>query len=176
MIISIIAAMSKNRVIGINNRLPWHLPADLAHFKRVTLGKPILMGRHTHHSIGRSLPGRPNIVLSKNPNCHVADGCLLASDLPNALALVKEHKELMVIGGSGLYAHILPSADYLYLTLIDEEFVGDTWFPEFDQQEWRELKCEAHAADAANPYSYKFLVFERLQTGAIQKSYAGIRY
>jgi len=156
--ISLIVAMGANRVIGADNRMPWHLSADLKRFRQITMGKPILMGRRTHESIGRPLPGRKNIVLTADPD-YAAPGCAVAHDLEAALREA-EGEELMVIGGAALYRAFLPRADRLYLTLIHSEFAGDTFFPEFDPAEWIEAAREdAHDPDSGLQYS--FLRLER---------------
>lgn len=155
--ISMIAAMAHYRVIGKDNQMPWHLPADLAHFKRVTLGKPVLMGRKTFESIGRPLPGRRNLVISRNPD-YQAEGIEVVGSVEAALALLagSSVEELMVIGGGHLYAEMLPSADCLYLTRIDLAVEGDTRFPAFDDGQWQRVDCESHPADEKNPHPYSF--------------------
>ncbi|MFQ1846914.1 type 3 dihydrofolate reductase [Aeromonas veronii] len=160
--ISMIAAMAHDRVIGKDNQMPWHLPADLAHFKRVTLGKPILMGRKTFESIGRPLPGRRNLVISRNPD-YQAEGIEVVGSVEAALALLagSSVEELMVIGGGHLYAEMLPSADCLYLTRIDLAVEGDTRFPAFDDGQWQRVDCESHSADEKNPHPYSFETWQR---------------
>ena len=161
--ISMIAAMAHDRVIGKDNQMPWHLPADLAHFKRVTLGKPVLMGRKTFESIGRPLPGRRNLVISRNPDYRI-DGVEVVESLEAALALLASGEaveELMVIGGGHLYAQLLPRADRLYLTQIDLAAPGDTRFPAFDDGEWSCLESEAYLADEKNPHPYRFEIWQR---------------
>ncbi|MFM4835843.1 type 3 dihydrofolate reductase [Aeromonas veronii] len=155
--ISMIAAMAHDRVIGKDNQMPWHLPADLAHFKRVTLGKPVLMGRKTFESIGRPLPGRRNLVISRNPD-YQAEGIEVVGSVEAALALLagSSVEELMVIGGGHLYAEMLPSADCLYLTQIDLAVEGDTRFPAFDDGHWQRVDCESNPADEKNPHPYSF--------------------
>ncbi len=160
MLISLIVAMDRNRLIGRGNALPWHLPADLAHFKAVTMGKPIVMGRKTYESIGRPLPGRHNIVISRNPH-FAAAGCTVVASVEQALAVSAAAPELMIIGGAQLYAELLPRAQRLYLTRIDASFDGDAWFPELDANQWRELERSDHAADERNAYPYSFLTLER---------------
>ena len=157
-IISLIAAMANNRVIGKDNEMPWHLPADLAHFKAVTLGKPIIMGRKTYESIGRPLPGRKNIVISRN-NSYTLEGCETVSSLEKAMELVSDVEELMIIGGGYLYSQTLSQADRLYLTFIDLDVDGDTQFPEFEHLELKEVKREKHLKDEKNPYDYQFVDF-----------------
>ncbi|MFQ1787463.1 type 3 dihydrofolate reductase [Aeromonas veronii] len=160
--ISMIAAMAHDRVIGKDNQMPWHLPADLAHFKRVTLGKPVLMGRKTFESIGRPLPGRRNLVISRNPDYQV-EGIEVVGSVEAALALLagSSVEELMVIGGGHLYAEMLPSADCLYLTRIDLAVEGDTRFPAFDDGQWQRIECESHPADEKNPHPYSFETWQR---------------
>ncbi len=158
-LISIIVAMANNRVIGKNNDMPWHLPADLQHFKSVTLGKPIIMGRKTYESIGRPLPGRQNIIVSRNPEYRV-EGCKVVRSLQEATALVQNEEEIMIIGGGKLYAQALESADRLYLTFIDLEVDGDTHFPEYEHLNIKEVKREKHHKDEKNPYDYQFVDFE----------------
>ncbi|MGN5011352.1 type 3 dihydrofolate reductase [Aeromonas veronii] len=160
--ISMIAAMAHDRVIGKDNQMPWHLPADLAHFKRVTLGKPVLMGRKTFESIGRPLPGRRNLVISRNPD-YQAEGIEVVGSIEAALALLagSSVEELMVIGGGHLYAEMLPSADCLYLTQIDLAVEGDTRFPAFDDGQWQRIACESHPADEKNPHPYSFETWQR---------------
>ncbi|VXA86579.1 dihydrofolate reductase [Aeromonas veronii] len=160
--ISMIAAMAHDRVIGKDNQMPWHMPADLAHFKRVTLGKPVLMGRKTFESIGRPLPGRRNLVISRNPG-YQAEGIEVVGSVEAALALLagSSVEELMVIGGGHLYAEMLPSADCLYLTRIDLAVEGDTRFPAFDDGQWQRIECESHPADEKNPHPYSFETWQR---------------
>lgn len=158
--LSLIVAMSKNRVIGRDNQMPWHLPADLARFKKNTLGKPVIMGRKTFQSIGRALPNRKNIVLSRQ-GFH-ADGIEVVSDLSQALALVQDENEVMIIGGGHLFAEALPQADRLYLTEIDAELQGDTFFPEIDPAQWKTDFIETRAADAKNRYALTFKILARV--------------
>ncbi|MCQ4055035.1 MULTISPECIES: type 3 dihydrofolate reductase [Aeromonas] len=155
--ISMIAAMAHDRVIGKDNQMPWHMPADLAHFKRVTLGKPVLMGRKTFESIGRPLPGRRNLVISRNPD-YQADGIEVVGSVEGALALLADNEvaEVMVIGGGHLYAELLPKADCLYLTRIELEVEGDTRFPAFADEQWQCVEREVHQADEKNPHPYRF--------------------
>lgn len=162
MMISMIAAMAHDRVIGLDNQMPWHLPADLAHFKRVTLGKPVLMGRKTFESIGRPLPGRRNLVISRNPD-YRADGVEVIDSVDAALALLagSDVAELMVIGGGHLYGQLLPRADRLYLTRIDLAVEGDTRFPAFDENDWSCIERESHQPDEKNPHSYCFETWQR---------------
>lgn len=158
--LSLIVALSANRVIGANQRLPWHLSADLKRFKALTWGKPILMGRKTHASIGRPLPGRHNIILTANPN-YRAEGCSVAHSPDEAIDLAHDADELMVIGGASLYEYFLSEADRLYLTLIEREFDGDTYFPAFSPEDWREVENQTVADDPNVNFSYRFLRLER---------------
>jgi dihydrofolate reductase len=160
-ILSVIAAMARNRVIGRDNKLPWHLPADLAHFKTTTLGKPMIMGRRTWESLPGLLPGRPHIVVTRDPD-YRAEGARVAHSLEQAIALAAElGDEVMLIGGAELYAQALPLADRLYLTEVDAEVEGDAWFPAFDPADWSLQSREEHGADARNAYPYRFLSYRR---------------
>lgn len=160
MLVSIIAAMDRNRLIGNNNQLPWHLPADLVHFKRVTMGKPIIMGRKTYESIGRPLPGRTNIVLTRSSDFS-AEGVLTANTLEQALSHVSAEDEVMIIGGSTIYELTLPEADRLYLTYVEDSFEGDAWFPDFDLEQWSIVASEEHSADEKNSSAYRFVTYAR---------------
>ena len=164
--LALIWAMSRNRVIGRNNALPWHLSEDLRYFKRVTMGKPIIMGRKTWESIGRPLPGRTNIVITRDQSFQAA-GARVVHSLDDALRLA-EHigviegaEEAIVIGGAEIYALALPKAERLYLTQVHAEVQGDAWFPEFDVSQWQELAREDFNAEGPNPYPYSFIVLER---------------
>jgi len=163
--LSMIAAMGKNRVIGMNNQMPWHLPADLQWFKKTTLGKPIIMGRKTYDSIGRSLPGRLNIVLSRDSDL-VIEGCTVVNSIDKALEVAEAEAgidEVFITGGWHLYQQCLEKADRLYLTLIDKHFEGDTYFPDYTNYEWQEVVRQEHAADAKNPYALTFLVLKKIR-------------
>jgi dihydrofolate reductase len=159
--ISLIVAMGENRVIGVDNRMPWHLSSDLQRFRRITLGKPILMGRRTHQSIGRPLPGRQNIVLTSDAD-FAAAGCDVVHSVADALTAAGDAPELMVIGGAVLYREFLPRADRLYLTLIHRSFAGETFFPEIDWAEWREIKRQDVNDDARSGLRYSFIDYERI--------------
>lgn len=161
MIISLIVAMAKNRVIGAGNALPWHLPADLKYFKRVTLGKPIVMGRKTFESIGRPLPGRANIIITHDL-AYQAAGCTVVHSIDDAIKVTHGHDEVMVIGGAKLFEQILPRADRIYLTEIDADIAGDAFFPALDSNLWRETQRTACQPDEHNPYSYSFVVMDRV--------------
>ncbi len=164
MIISIIAAMDRNHLIGNNNQLPWHLPADFTHFKSVTMGKPIVMGRKTHESIGRPLPGRVNIVLSKNRDTRF-EGVVCVTDFSDAMAAAAEAEaeELVIIGGSTVYEMLMPRVSRMYLTYVDAEFEGDAWFPVFDQSLWQESASVIRQADEKNLYDCRFVTLEKKQ-------------
>ncbi|OBW92007.1 dihydrofolate reductase [Gallibacterium genomosp. 3] len=157
--LSLIVAMTKNRVIGLDNQMPWHLPADLAWFKQNTLGKPVIMGRKTFESIGKPLPKRRNIVLSRT--AVAIDGVEIVTSLEQALALVKDETEVMIIGGGQLFAEMIVRADRLYLTEIDTVLEGDTYFPVIDSQEWQVSFMQTHLADEKNPYNCCFKILER---------------
>ncbi|MCB1676403.1 MAG: dihydrofolate reductase [Halioglobus sp.] len=165
--LAVIVAAAANGVIGAGNALPWHLPQDLRYFKRVTMGKPIVMGRRTFESIGRALPGRTNIVISRDPACRAA-GARLARSLELALQLAREVAardgvdEVVVIGGAAVYAQALPLADRLYMTEVHAEFAGDVFLPAIAWREWREVARERHAASGTGSHDYSFVVYERL--------------
>ena len=159
--ISIVVAMAANRVIGRDNQLPWHLPADLKHFKQTTMGKPILMGRKTWESIGRPLPGRTNIVITRDEN-YDAPGCVVVHSIEAALQAAAKQDEVMIIGGAEFYRQVLPRTDRIYLTRINEDFEGDTLFPELDSSEWQEAERVDCDADDNNPHSYSFITLDRV--------------
>lgn len=166
MIISIIAALGNSRVIGNKNRLPWDLPADMDHFRELTLGKPIIMGQNTFDSIGRALPGRYNIVLTRDkelliPNCEMAYSLDEAVELAEKSEMGKNSNEVMICGGASIYEQYLDRANKMYLTFIEGDFEGDTFFPEFSSEEWEEIEKVSHKIDEKNKYPYSFVVFER---------------
>ena len=158
--LALIVATDKRGLIGKDNDLPWHLSADLQYFRKVTMGKPIIMGRNTHESIGRPLPGRQNIIVTKNSN-YKAEGCTVVSSIDDALSAALNAEEVMVMGGASLYTQLLPQADTLYLTLVDAELEGDTWFPEWHSDDWQQISREDHFADDKNEYPYSFIIYER---------------
>ena len=160
MIVSIVDAKSKNNVIGKNNALPWHLPADLKHFKAVTMGKPILMGRKTFESIGRLLPGRRNIIISRDKN-YVAAGCDVFSSIDDALHALAHEAEIMIIGGATIYEQILSRTNRIYLTEVDVQIAGDAFFPDINWQHWRLVSDERHVSDDKNPHAYCFQLWEK---------------
>lgn len=159
MIISLIAAVSAENVIGYQNQLPWHLPADLAHFKKLTLNKPIVMGRKTFLSIGKPLPQRRNIILTHDPN-FAAAGTEIFHSIPELLAALKDEPEIMIIGGEAIFSQFLPLAQRIYLTQIQQSFPGDTFFPAIDMASWHELSRENYTPDEKNAYNYSFIVLE----------------
>jgi dihydrofolate reductase len=158
--VSIIAAMAKNRVIGANNAIPWHLPGELKMFKAITMGHHLVMGRNTWESIGRLLPGRTTVIVTRQPEYRIA-GALVAPTLEDALAACGGDDEIFVIGGGQLYAAALPRADRIYLTEVDAEVAGDTYMPDFDLRQWRAGAPTVYAADEKNPYAYKLTVYDR---------------
>lgn len=158
--ISLIVALARNRVIGRDNQLPWRLSADLQHFKRLTMGKPIVMGRKTCESIGRPLPGRTNIVVTRDSSFSAA-GCRVVHSIDEALVAAGGADEVMIMGGENLYSQLLPRADRLYLTEVQADVSGDAWFPEYDQTQWQELERESHRADEKNEFDYDFVVLAR---------------
>ena len=164
-LISVIAAMGENRVIGRGNRLPWHLPADLAHFKRLTLDKPIVMGRRTWESLPGPLARRRHIVVTRHP-AYIAAGCRVVSSPEAAVAAAADAAELMVVGGARLYRAMLPMARRMYLTLVAVRVEGDSFFPEWDPGCWRETQREAHLRDERNPYDMSFVTLERIYEDA----------
>jgi len=161
-IVSMIAALANNRVIGLDNKMPWHLPAELQLFKRATLGKPIVMGRNTFESIGRPLPGRLNIVLSRQTG-YQPEGVTVVATLEDAVIAAGDVEELMIIGGATIYQQCLAAADRLYLTHIELTTAGDTWFPDYEQYNWHEIVHEHYSADDKNPYDYHFSLLERVK-------------
>lgn len=161
--VSVIAALAKNRVIGIENRLPWRLPEDLAHFRALTLGHPVLMGRKTFESLGRPLPGRSNVVITRNRD-YRPEGCLVAESIPAALALCRDSDEVFFIGGAQLYAQAIPLADRLYLTEVDIDAQGDAWFPDYDRGAFREMSRESHVGTKGDPFHFDFVVYARVRS------------
>ena len=159
--LSLLVALDRNHVIGRDGGLPWHLPADLKRFKSITMGKPIIMGRKTHESIGRPLPGRRNIVLTSKTDYRSA-GCEVFSSLELALAATRDETEVMIVGGAALYAEALPRCSRLYLTEVDAELDGDVHFPEFKRADWREVSVEHHSADEKHAFAYSFRVLARI--------------
>ncbi|WP_366915674.1 type 3 dihydrofolate reductase [uncultured Gilliamella sp.] len=165
MILSIIVAMADNRVIGLNNQMPWHLPADLAWFKKNTLNKPVIMGRKTFESIGRPLPHRHNIIISRQAEKSQAneENISWVGSIDEAIALAKTQQveEAFIIGGGNIYNQSLPLVDRLYLTHIQADLKGDTYFPDYQPENWQQVYCENHHADDKNPYDYQFEILAR---------------
>ena len=159
-LLSLITAMDSNRLIGKDNSLPWHLPADLAFFKATTMGKPVIMGRKTFDSIGKALPGRQNIVVTRDRNFD-APNCEVAPSVEAAITIVDDTEEVMLIGGASLYEQTLDRADIIYLTLIHHEFTGDTWFPEIHPKYWKSVSRDNFNADDKNPFPYSFVKYVR---------------
>lgn len=162
--ISLIVAMAEDNVIGIENRLPWNLPEDMKWFRRHTLGKTVLMGRATYESIGKPLPERRNLVLTRDMD-YQAPGCIVVHSDEEALAAAGEG-ELMVMGGASIYAQWLTRAQRLYLTEVHARIAGDAWFPALDRREWHEIERHDHTADARHAYPYSFVILERSRTVA----------
>jgi dihydrofolate reductase len=151
--VAVIAAMARNRVIGIKNTLPWHLPEDLKHFKALTMGHHIIMGRKTYDSIGRPLPGRTTVIVTRDANYRMAD-CLVAHSPEEAIALCGDDPEIFFVGGAELYRQALPLADRLYITEIQAEYAGDAEFPEIDRRLWREASRERQVSQAGLDYDF----------------------
>src|SRR5690242_5082952 len=152
--------MDRNGVIGRDNRLPWRLPDELAHFKRVTLGRPVVMGRRTWESLGKALPGRKNIVVSRQPGL-AAPGAEVVHSLEEAWRAADGAEEACVIGGTMLFAETLPAADVIHLTQVEAEVDGDTWFPPFDRSQWVEREVARHPADERHAYPFRILELTR---------------
>jgi dihydrofolate reductase len=157
--LSLIVAMAKNRAIGIGNRMPWHLPADFAYFRQTTMGHPVIMGRKTFDSIGRPLPGRRNLVISRNPDFRAA-GVELVHSLDEALNMTRDD-EPFVIGGATLYTEALPHAQRIHVTEVDATPEADTYFPVLDMNQWCEVSRQHHPADEKNAHGMAFVVFDR---------------
>lgn len=159
--ICLIAALAANRVIGRNNALPWRLPADLKRFKALTMGHPVVMGRKTYESLGKPLPGRRNLVISRNRD-YSAPGCEVVHSLDEAIAACRGAQEIFIIGGAELYRESLPRAHRLEFTEIRADFEGDASFPEFSPDQWRETAREIHGEEAGVPFRYDFARYERM--------------
>jgi dihydrofolate reductase len=159
--ISLIVAVDQNNGIGKNNQLPWHLPADLQHFKKITTGFPIIMGRKTFDSIGKALPNRRNIVISRQADLKIS-GVEVCDSVQNAIKLCKEEQEVFIIGGAQIFEQSLSIANGLYLTIIQNNFEADTFFPELDKSQWKEISKEPHKPDEKNVYSYIFKKYEKI--------------
>ncbi len=163
--LSLIVARARNGVIGRDNALPWRLPEDLAHFKRATMGSPIVMGRRTWDSIGRALPGRRNVVVTRTAGWH-ADGAEVARSLDEAVEMCGDAPEIFVIGGAELFAAALPRADALVVTEIDRDFEGDTFFPVLDRAHWTEVSREPQVSAGPDPLAFAFVHYARPHTHA----------
>ena len=160
MLVSLVVAMDETRTIGRDGGLPWHLPADLRNFKKITMGKPIVMGRKTHESIGRSLPGRENIVVTRNRG-YRSPGCTVVHSLNEALEAGAGVDEIMIIGGATIYLRAIPVARRIYLTQVHTRISGDVQFPELEADQWRATERVDHLADERNPHAYSFVVLEK---------------
>jgi dihydrofolate reductase len=159
--VNLVVAVARNGVIGRKGQLPWRLPSDLRQFRRITLGHPVVMGRVTHESIGRALPGRRNVVITRDSS-RVAVGCEAVASLEAALKLLMDEPEVMIIGGRGLYAEALPMADRLYLTEVLADVEGDVSFPPFEPADFKELECVGHPAEEGDEFACRFRVLERV--------------
>jgi dihydrofolate reductase len=164
-VVSLVVAMARNHVIGRDNTLPWRLPEDLKHFKAVTLGKPVLMGRRTFESIGKPLPGRTNLVLTRD-TAWKSDGAVVVHTLNEALARSDAAQELAGIGGAEIFRLLIPLASRIYLTRIDADIPGDTVFPPLDYSQWMEIDSRSFSADERNAYDMTFVTLERAQAAA----------
>jgi dihydrofolate reductase len=160
--IAFVVARDRNGVIGKDGRLPWRLPDDLKHVRELTVGKPLIMGRRTYDSIGKPLPDRTNIVLTRDPTFR-PEGVKVARSTDEALALAGDAPEIIVFGGAGVFAEFLPRADRIYLTEVDAAVAGDTYFPRLDPSEWRETERRVHPADERHPYAFAFVTLDRAQ-------------
>lgn len=161
MLVSLIVAADENNLIGASGAMPWHLPDDLRHFRNMTTGKPIVMGRRTFEAIGRPLPNRDNLILTRNPD-YRADGCRVVGAMDEVeQAVAGDCPELMVIGGAQIYALALPAADRIYLTRIHAQFSGDTWFPTIDPDAWEQVSCQHGSVDERNQYPHSFITLQR---------------
>ena len=161
MITSIIVAMDMNRVIGKDNQLPWRLPRELQYVKQTTMGHPIILGRKNYEAIGRPLPGRRNIVMTKDPQFS-AEGCEIAHSVEEVYQLCEGEEEIFIFGGEQIYKLFLEKTDKLYVTVIHHEFEGDTFFPEIDYSQWKEISKVQGITDEKNPYTYFYHVYERI--------------
>ena len=158
--LSLIVAFDKNRLIGRDNGLPWHLPADLKHFKSLTMGHHMIMGRKTFESIGKPLPGRTTVIITRQKN-YRAEGCIVVHHLDEALECCRNEEEVFIIGGAQIFDCTMPLADRLYITEIDHTFDGDTHFPEISADDWEQISSEHHEADEKNNWGYTFINYKR---------------
>lgn len=175
MIFSYVVAVASNRVIGRNNALPWYIPQDLKFFKRITMGKPVIMGRRTYDSIGKPLPGRTNIVITRNPDYRpegvkVVHSVTHAVKLAESIGVVDGSTEAAIIGGAEIFREAMPVTDRIYLTEVHADVEGDVYFPEIDESEWDEVSREDFKAEPPNPYDYSFVVLERPGTREKEKA------
>lgn len=160
--LAIVVAKASNNVIGNNNQLIWHLPADLKHFKEITSGHPIIMGRKTYESIGRPLPNRRNIIISRNKKLRI-EGCEVVNSLEDALKLVSEEKSVFIIGGANIYQQSMFLANTLYVTEVHQNFEGDAFFPEIDKNIWKETERHNHKPDEKNTIPYSFITYKKFK-------------
>jgi dihydrofolate reductase len=158
--LSLIVAMAKNRTIGLNNTLPWRCPEDLQHFKKLTMGHHMIMGRKTFYSIGKPLPGRTTVVVSRDKTLKIP-GCSVAHSLPEAVALSARDDQAFIVGGGDIYQQSLAFVDTMYITEIQQEVIGDAWFPEFDRNEWQEVSREVRTQTEPQPLEYHFVTYQR---------------
>jgi dihydrofolate reductase len=159
MIVTIVVAIAENHAIGKNNQLLWHLPKDLKHFKEITSGGTVIMGRKTYDSVGKPLPNRRNIIITRQ-QIEIA-GCEVVNSLQAALDLCRDHKEVFIVGGAEIYKQAMPLTDRIYLTIVHENFEADTYFPEISKDIWKETERTDHEADEKNPLSFSFITLER---------------
>jgi dihydrofolate reductase len=160
MIVSLVSAASDNNVIGINNTLPWCMPADMRFFKNLTMGHTVVMGRKTYESMGKPLPGRKNVIITRNPDFKAKD-CIVIDSFEKVYELCKEEGEVFVIGGAEIYRQIINKADKIYLTRIHGVFDGDAYFADIHEDEWEQSRISDFPADEKNPYSYAFVEYLR---------------
>ena len=158
--LSIIVAMAKNRTIGVNNTLPWHIPQDLKHFKALTMGHHMIMGRKTFESIGKPLPGRTTVVVTRNRELKI-DGCIMSRSLQEAITACENDEEIFIVGGAEIFEQALPLTDTMYVTEIQQEVEGDVHFPVFDKKLWREVSREHHSQEIPQPLEYHFVTYQR---------------
>jgi dihydrofolate reductase len=164
--VAIVVAAAENGVIGAGNQMPWRLPDDLKRFKALTLGKPVVMGRKTYESIGKPLPGRANIVISRRSDLQL-QGCTVVNSVPAAMAAAGDAQEIAIIGGAEIYAQALSSTDVVHLTRVHTTLAGDAWFPALDPAEWRERLIERHPADERHAFAFSFIEAQRIRPTAI---------
>jgi len=162
MSVSIIVAMSRNRTIGVNNTLPWRCPEDLKHFKALTMGHHMIMGRKTFDSIGKPLPGRTTVVVTRDKALKI-EGCIVTHSLPEAIAACASDDEVFIVGGADIYTQSLALADMLYITEIQQDVAGDAHFPTFEKNAWQETAREIHSQETPQPLQYHFVTYQRIQ-------------